>query len=231
MTATRTQPGLRQRREPSQARGHQRVKALLDATAQLLEEVGYDALTTKAIAERAETSIGSFYQFFPNRDAAVAALVDSYRAQVREYVRGAVRSELESASVTITADWVGSVVDGLRGLYQSFPGFGRLFAGRIAEGTLRPQANALRLELLASLEELIGETFPAVDAGRRHRCMLMVVETARGVLNRAQTADPDTALTLREELKEMLALYMSANLESVDEARAGGAPAPLPRSA
>jgi AcrR family transcriptional regulator len=204
---------LQQRREPSQARGHQRVKALLDATAQLLEEVGYDALTTKAIAERADTSIGSFYQFFPNRDAAVSALVDAYRDQVREHVRGAVRSELQAGAAAITADWVGSVVDGLRGLYRSFPGFGRLFAGRIAEGALKPQANALRRELLDSLEELMGETFPDVEPERRHRCMLMVVETARGVLMRAESLDPETAATLHGELKEMLALYLSANFE------------------
>jgi hypothetical protein len=44
---------LQRRREPSQARGHERVRTLLEATGQLLEDVGYDALTTKAIAERA----------------------------------------------------------------------------------------------------------------------------------------------------------------------------------
>ncbi len=208
-----TSAELQQRRAPSQARGHQRVKALLDATATLLEEVGYDALTTKAIAERAETSIGSFYQFFPNRDAAVAALVDRYREQIRHYVRESVRSHFESREGGLTAAWVGSVVDGLRSLFRSFPGFGRLFSSSVSEGSLGPHANALRTEMLASLEELMAEAFPEVPAERRHRSMLMVVETARAVLGRVPYVDETTARTLREELDEMLALYMAACFE------------------
>ncbi|HSG91117.1 MAG TPA: TetR/AcrR family transcriptional regulator [Pseudomonadales bacterium] len=209
MTPAHLQP----RREPSQARGHQRVRTLLEATGQLLEEVGYDALTTKAIAERAQTSIGSFYQFFPNRDAAVAALVDSYREQVRAYVRAAVSTQFTDGRAGITPDWVGSVVEGIRSLFQSFPGFGRLFGANIGEGALRPHANALRAELLDSLQELMGEAFPEVDAEQRRRCLMMVVETARGIANRIPYVDETTQDILRTELQRMLALYMSANFE------------------
>ena len=59
------------RRKPRQQRGVATRDALLDATATLLDEVGYDGLTTKEIAVRAGTSIGAFYQFFANKDAAV----------------------------------------------------------------------------------------------------------------------------------------------------------------
>jgi AcrR family transcriptional regulator len=204
---------LKRRREPSQVRGHLRVKALLDATAQLLEEAGYDALTTKAIAERAETSIGSFYQFFPNRDAAVAALVDGYRADVRDYLQTHVREHFRNTRVGITADWVGSVVDGLSALYASFPGFRGFWSGAITDGPLAVQAEQLRAELLSSLEELMGERFPEVDAERRHRCLVMVVETAKSVLNRLEAFEGPTRELLRQELKEMLALYMAAYFE------------------
>ena len=219
-------PALKRRREPSQARGHERVRALLEATGSLLEEVGYEALTTKAIAERAGTPIGSFYQFFGNRDAVVAALVDSYRDQIRSYVRASVRGHFDLApvddvaprNVRITAAWVGSVVDGVRGLFHSFPGFGRLFSSSVSEGALGPHANALREEMLASLEELMGEAFPEIDAERRHRCMLMVVETARAVLGRIPSVDDATGAMLRAELDELLALYMSANFEPAQHA-------------
>ncbi len=204
---------LQQRRAPAQARGHQRVRALLDATALLLEEVGYDALTTKAIAKRANTSIGSFYQFFPNRDAAVAALVDRYREEIRFYVRESVRRHFQSREGGLTAAWVGSVVEGLRTLFRSFPGFGRLFSSSVSEGSLGPHANALRMEMLASLEELMAEAFPDVPEERRHRSMLMVVETARAVLGRIPYVDEATGATLREELDELLALYMAANFD------------------
>jgi AcrR family transcriptional regulator len=214
---------LQRRREPSQARGHERVRTLLEATGQLLEDVGYDALTTKAIAERARTSIGSFYQFFPNRDAAVAALVEAYRAEVRDYMQKSVRAQFAERHGGITADWVGSVVGGLRALYRSFPGFGRLFAGNISEGSLRPHADALRTEILESLEELMGETFPEVDAEHRHRCLLMVVETARSVMSRLPQVDAETGETLRSELEQMLALYMSAYFERTGPRREAAA--------
>ncbi len=212
---------LQRRREPSQARGRERVRALLRATGELLEEVGYDAITTKAIAERADTSIGSFYQFFPNRDAAVAHLVDSYRAQIRKYLHSAVRQQFKDTRKGITADWVGSVVDGLSALYASFPGFAGIWSGGVHDGPLRPHAEQLRAELLGSLEVLLGEAFPGVDPERRHRCLLMVVETAKAVLSRCGTAAPDHADMMREELKHMLALYMAAYFESgADERRA-----------
>ncbi len=222
---------LQRRREPSQARGRERVRALLDATGELLEEVGYDALTTKAIAERADTSIGSFYQFFPNRDAAVAQLVNDYRARIRAYLHSAVRTQFKDTQQGITSDWVGSVVDGLSALYESFPGFAGLGSGAIQDGPLRPHAEQLRAELLASLEVLLGEAFPRVDADRRHRCLVMVVATARSVLSNCATFDDATADMLREELKHMLALYMAAYFDSGSAARPLASVAELPSGA
>ena len=62
------------RREPRQARARQRVNIILDAAAAEFAAVGYEAATTNAIARRAGTSIGSLYQFFPNKEAVLEAL-------------------------------------------------------------------------------------------------------------------------------------------------------------
>jgi AcrR family transcriptional regulator len=51
-------------------------EALIDATAQLLPELGYARLTTNAIAERAGASIGSLYEYFPGKDALIALVVE-----------------------------------------------------------------------------------------------------------------------------------------------------------
>ena len=50
------------------------MKAILEAAAQLLERDGYAATTTDHIAERAGVSVGSLYQYFPNKDAILLAL-------------------------------------------------------------------------------------------------------------------------------------------------------------
>ncbi len=54
------------------------VKALLEATTHILLEDGIDALTTNRVAEVAGVSIGSLYQYFPNKASLVAALIDQH---------------------------------------------------------------------------------------------------------------------------------------------------------
>jgi AcrR family transcriptional regulator len=62
------------RRQPSQQRSKARVEAILDAAALVFDEIGYEAATTHAIADRAGTAIGSLYQFFPDKAAIFHAM-------------------------------------------------------------------------------------------------------------------------------------------------------------
>ena len=62
------------RRVPVQGRSVARVSRMLDACAELVDEVGYEGLTTTLLAERAGVAIGSVYQFFPDKRAIVQAL-------------------------------------------------------------------------------------------------------------------------------------------------------------
>lgn len=55
-------------RSPQRTRGHERVAQLLQAGAVVFAEKGFDAATMTEIAARAGASIGSLYQFFPNKD-------------------------------------------------------------------------------------------------------------------------------------------------------------------
>ncbi|MCF4165940.1 TetR/AcrR family transcriptional regulator [Zavarzinia compransoris] len=64
------------KKRPGQGRSRATVEAVLEATAQLLAETGYGALTTNHIAERAGVSIGSVYQYFPGKEAVVAQVVE-----------------------------------------------------------------------------------------------------------------------------------------------------------
>ena len=63
------------RKTPVQARSSATVDAILEAAARILETEGLEGYTTNAIAARAGVSIGSLYQYFPNKDAITAALV------------------------------------------------------------------------------------------------------------------------------------------------------------
>ena len=65
---------LEPRKAPRQARARATVAAIIDACAQLLAAGPYDALTTNSISERAGVSVGTLYEYFPNRESIVAAL-------------------------------------------------------------------------------------------------------------------------------------------------------------
>jgi len=62
-----------QRRSPSQARSRATWEAIVEAAAQVLERHGAAAFSTGAIAERAGVSIGTLYQYFPDKQAILAA--------------------------------------------------------------------------------------------------------------------------------------------------------------
>ncbi len=62
------------RRQPQQKRGQKRVEQILDAAAEIFDEVGFEAATTQMVANRAKTAIGSLYQFFPDKKAIFNAL-------------------------------------------------------------------------------------------------------------------------------------------------------------
>ena len=71
---TRTVP----RKEPKQQRSKETVDVILAATARVLVREGFDRASTNRIAETAGVSIGSLYQYFPSKEALVAALIERH---------------------------------------------------------------------------------------------------------------------------------------------------------
>ena len=67
---------LSPKKRPSTPRGEQTCKAVVTATARLLERDGYEALTTNHVAERAGVGVASVYEFYPSKHALVAAVVE-----------------------------------------------------------------------------------------------------------------------------------------------------------
>jgi AcrR family transcriptional regulator len=73
------------RKAPEQDRSRATVEAIVEAAAHILVKHGYDAFSTNRVAERAGVSIGSLYQYFPNKDALLSELM---RRHVVEIERG-----------------------------------------------------------------------------------------------------------------------------------------------
>jgi AcrR family transcriptional regulator len=76
------------RKEASQARSRATVEALVDATARILVREGFDKASTNRIAEVAGVSVGSLYQYFPGKEALVAAVIERHQQEIMQLVRG-----------------------------------------------------------------------------------------------------------------------------------------------
>jgi len=82
---TRTaRKAMKSRRRPTQARSREMVARILDGTRKLLHEQGSAKLTTIAIARVAGMSVGSLYQYFPNKEAILLHLVQDWLADVQD---------------------------------------------------------------------------------------------------------------------------------------------------
>ena len=75
MTAHAADQRTRPRKQPRQARAQHTVDAIIEASARILEAQGHGGFTTNAVAELAGVSIGTLYQYFPDKDAILGALI------------------------------------------------------------------------------------------------------------------------------------------------------------
>ena len=82
---------LKARKVPGQARSQETVAVILEASARILESEGVRGFTTNAIAAKAGVSIGSLYQYFPNKDSIVLGLISSFEEGFHETVVKAVQ--------------------------------------------------------------------------------------------------------------------------------------------
>jgi len=71
------------RKRPTQARSRETVAAIVEGAAQVFEELGYHEATTDFIAARAGVSIGTLYQYFPDKDALLVALFERHLGETR----------------------------------------------------------------------------------------------------------------------------------------------------
>ena len=92
------------RKTPVQQRSTVTVEAISEATIQVLLAMGLDRLTTTRVAERAGVSVGTLYQYFPNKQALLFAVLKVHSLKVAEAVEGACRANRgEEVKVLIVA--------------------------------------------------------------------------------------------------------------------------------
>ena len=190
---------------PQQKRGQERIDKLLGAAAKLFAKVGYEETTTNAIAREARTSIGSLYQFFPNKEAILNALAGRYLEElhaVHEQVLGD-----DAVQITLP-ELYDRIIRSLADFHASHPGFQQLFYGSTTSKHLAAAAEQLKQECIARVEGLMGARNPEIDPARRKLLAVLNVEVIKTLLPLAQSSDPATRARLIDETKTLLLAHM-----------------------
>lgn len=149
------------RRAPTQRRSRERVERILAAAAALIAETGSDATRMSDVAESAGVSIGSLYQYFPDKAAVIRMIAERYNAQGRACVRA------ELAEVSDAADLQAAlvrIVDGYYAMFLAEPVMRDIWSGTQADNALRDMDAADGRAHGAMLADVLARLRPA--AGR-----------------------------------------------------------------
>ena len=203
------------RRRPRQSRGQKRVELLLEAAAAVIAESGLQAATAEAIALRARTAKGSLYQFFPNRDAVLAALALKYADEMRHIHEKAFPIDPRGLALDRLID---RIVKPLAEFHDRNPAFRRVFA--TIEGPLdemRAAPARLRAQLFDSfvdrLDVLFASRNPQLPARDRRRAALVSASVGQAVLARRSRASAVDKKPLLDDLRRLLVAFLEPLLD------------------
>jgi AcrR family transcriptional regulator len=196
------------RRAPVQRRSAERLTRILDACADLLDEVGYDELSTRAVAARAGVPIGSVYRFFGNKRAMADALGER---NLERYTERVTRRLEETAGEGGWRAAVDAVLDEYLDMKRTAPGFSLVdFGNQIPIGTRHAEPNHRVADRLAEL--LSGYLGRGPDEELR-RTVLVAVETADTLVHLAFRVSPEGDERIIDEMRELLRAYLSRSLD------------------
>ena len=195
------------RRAPVQRRSAERLTRILDACADLLDEVGYDGLSTRAVAQRAGVPIGSVYRFFGNKRAMADALA---QRNLELYVERVTQRLREGDG----GDWraaMDAVLDEYLAMKRTAPGFSLVdFGNQIPVGARYAEPNTRVADRLTDLLSGYLDRTPDEDL---RRSFLIAVETADTLVHLAFRVAPEGDERIIEETRELLRAYLARVLD------------------
>lgn len=180
---------------------------MLAACAALIDEVGYDGVTTTLIAERAGVAVGSLYQFFPDKRAVVQALT----ARNLDQFMTTVAQRMAMATLRDWGQAVDLVFDTYAAMYREIPGFTQIRFGDVVDLRLlddQRDNNALIAERLAGL---LADRFALPLADLRPH-LTVAMEIADSILNLAFRRRQFSEETMIAEAKRVVRGYLAEHL-------------------
>jgi len=183
---------------------------MLDACAQLVDEVGYEALTTTLLAERAGVAIGSVYQFFPDKRAIVQALTLRSMEAYLDRLAG----RFTSGDFAHWWDGVDAGIDEYIDMHRTEPGFRTLHFGDIVDVHLLDDERDNNAVIAGRLARLLVEQFHVADSARLRFALEIAVEAADALIKLAFRRGPDGDAAVLAEAKALIREYLQRHVDS-----------------
>ncbi|TDC47164.1 TetR/AcrR family transcriptional regulator [Actinomadura sp. KC345] len=197
------------RRLPAQRRSAERVQRMLDACAGILDEDGYDGLTTTRIAQRADVAIGSVYQFFPDKRAVAQSLALRNLEEFGERIS----ARLAEDDFADWSDTVGAIIEIFVDMHRTVPGFRVLRFGDVADVNLLDSDADNNAVVADRLRRMIVETFDLRDTPGLATALAISVEAGDAVLKMAFRSDPDGDPAILAEAERLIHGYLASHIE------------------
>ncbi len=204
-------PRLTPRKQPRQARARRTVEAIVEAAAQVFEREGYARATTDRIAERAGVSIGTLYQYFPNKDALLVALAQCHADAGVTRVRDLLAAGGGSAGLArlalgdILRLFVGQLVE----LHRDQPRLHRLLFAEAPVATEQHQRlAAVEDELATAIAELL-EHHPEVEVADPMLAAWMIIHVTQGLVHDFIVHPPASQLAQQAFVDEVVVMLRS----------------------
>lgn len=188
------------RRVPVQGRSVARVQRMLDACAAIVDELGYEGLTTTLLADRAGVAIGSVYQFFPDKRAIWTALTArNVERFVTRLGRRFVAEEFRS-----TWDAVDVIIDEYVDMHRTVPGFRSLRLADVVDLNLLDSMADSSAVIVGRLRALLLADYGLADSEELDRALLVAVEAGDAVLKLAFRHDRNGDPAIIAEAKDLV---------------------------
>jgi AcrR family transcriptional regulator len=208
MSGSSTSPVTQLRRRPRQARAVERFERILDTAEQVFAEVGYEAATTNLIAQQAGTSVGSLYEFFPNKGALASALAERYTERI-----GTLYATLIVDEPDITGhELISRVVAAIDNFYREHPGAVPLLNGRHTSDQLADASAVLQRALVKRVEAVISSRRADVPQPRRQLVSQVIAEMTRALLVLADEVPFHQRAAVVREIERAIIGYLAQTM-------------------
>ena len=192
------------RRIPCQQRGRKRVAGLLCAAASVIADVGYESATMSEIAKRAKSSIGSLYQFFPNKEAVAEALRAEYVKEIEK-----LWASLAAKAKTLTVEeLVSNLIRSQIDFAESHPAFLALFEAPPTVNTPRR-----RQIIRGRITRVVRLRKPNISRTRALLLAAVVQQIVSGLLMLYARAERAEKSAIVDEFEAVLTGYLALELD------------------